>query len=346
MATYYFGRVEWSWIRWLVFALGVTALFYLPGILAAERGMLPGVYLSMGLMLGMATALAALNDYLIVRLRAQPLWRDASITLVLNLVLITLGVAVAYRLHLTVYEVELPQLLRRAYRVRFALAAVLAVLYLRYLHYRRRSDRAELENLQLREREAAARLAALQQKLDPHFLFNTLNTISGAVRQDQKEASLRMITDLAERYRYLLGVGERSLVTVGEEADFVEGYARLLAHRFGANFVLYSAIPVHLRPRLLPPLTLQLLVENAVKHNEVSRDRPLTVWIEAVDDHGLRVRNTYQPKSGSSGAGEGLSNLRQRYVLLAGRDGVPEVRQSAGYFSVTLATLDDARTPA
>lgn len=329
----------------MAFAVGVTLLFYLPRLLDLSVGpeTRRGVYLGAGQLLGAALLLVSLNDYVMGWLRSRPVWQDVALTFLVNLCAVAAFSILAFRLHLVLYDIDIAGLLRRAYRIRFAMTALLAVPYVRYLHYRGRSQCAELENLRLRERKAEARLSALQQKLDPHFLFNTLNTIGGAVRQDRREASLSMIADLAERYRYLLRVSDRSLVTVAEELDFVEGYARLLAHRFGDNFRLHSRISPYLRPRLLPPLTLQLLVENAVKHNELSRQRPLEIWIDGLEENRLQVRNTYQLRGGTDGAGEGLANLSERYTLLAGAAARPVVERDETYFSVTLQTLDDAR---
>ncbi len=329
----------------LAFATAVTLLFYLPRLIETLEVGLPtrGIWLGAGLLFGASLLLAAVNDGLQRRLREQPAWLDGLITVIANLVVIIVVGIIVFRIHQAMLEPNFDGFLRRSYRIRVGLSGLLAALYVRFLAYRRRSRAAELANLQLRERDTAARLATLQQKLDPHFLFNTLNTISGAVRQDKREEGLAMIADLAERYRYLLKVSNRSLVTVGEEVDFVEGYARLLGHRFGAQFTLIMRLPLHLRPRNIPPLTLQLLVENAVKHNEISRAYPLEVRIEEADGDRIRVSNPRRPRPDSQGAGEGLANLTQRYLLLAGEDARPRIERTTDRFSVTLPTLPDAR---
>jgi sensor histidine kinase YesM len=330
----------------LGFAAAVSTLFYLPRLLEALTIGLSGRgdLLGAGLIFGGSLALGRLNDELRYRLRDRPAWLDVAVTVLTNVAVVLVLSALAFRVHQWMFGGDFTGLLRRAYRIRMTLAALLAAFYVRLLIYRRISRAARVENLELRERQTAARLGALQQKLDPHFLFNTLNTISGAIRQDQREASLAMVEDLAARYRYLLSVGDRHLVTVGEELDFTEGYARLLNYRFGTHLRFHFRISPHLRPRNLPPLTLQLLVENAVKHNEISRSRPLDIWLKTVDDDRIRVRNTRQPKpEPAAGAGEGLANLNQRYVLLAGEAARPLIERTEAAFSVTLTTLPHAR---
>jgi len=290
-----------------------------------------------------ALALVAVNDYLLRRLSPGASWKRAGVLIGANLLLIFALSSLGFRLHTTLFEVNFEELLRRSYRIRLFFIGVLALLYVRFLHYRHRSKRAEVDNLRLRKREVADQLAGLQRKLDPHFLFNTLNTISGAIRQDKKEAGLHMLEDLADCYRYVLRTSDASLVSIGEEVDFIAVYARLLGHRFGGNFALLLNIPPHLRPRQIPPLTLQLLLENAVKHNQLTRNQPLEVIVEALEDDRLRVSNHLLPKISPSGGGEGLSNLAERYLLLGGAAARPVVTSKDNQFSVILSTFPHAR---
>lgn len=317
------------------FGLAVALLMYLPRLLSG--GATAGAVFGGVAMWLVGTSLCLANDRLLDRLPASGVGRYTWLVLV-NLLLVVAGSSLVYRLHLGVMDVDFPALVRRAYRVRVLLIGIMAVLFVYYRHYRRRVYRAELENLRLKERDATARLAALRRKLDPHFLFNTLNTISGAVRRDRREESLAMIEDLSECYRYLLRTADEPLVNVAEELAFVESYARLLEHRFTDRFRLRIRLNGHPRPRRIPPLSVQTLVENAVKHNRMSEGDPLIVTIEDAPDHALRVRNPLRPRQNSAGEGEGLTNLSERYVLLMGEEARPRIERTTDQFIVTIAT--------
>jgi hypothetical protein len=206
-----------------------------------------------------------------------------------------------------------------------------------FLIRERESDALQLA--QLERSRAEAELAALKAQIDPHFLFNGLNTLGHLITHDAARA--REFCDcLAEVYRYVLANGRRDQVPLADELDFVRQYFRLLELRFGANAVRLDA-PVHVSARrLIVPLALQVLVENAVKHNAVAAEQPLVVSItlsaalaDAPGGPTLDVHNARRPRLGpTDSAGVGLANLDERCRRLAGRGLV--VTQDARQFRV------------
>jgi len=199
----------------------------------------------------------------------------------------------------------------------------------------RETDLVEYERLT--RARAEAELAALKAQVDPHFLFNALNTLGYLIDEDPGRAR-RFNEALARVYRYILSSQKRHLVLLSEEMGFFEDYAALLRLRFwGAIDIDREDGQQHLDRWLLPPISIQLLLENAVKHNEFSRSSPLMVRIE-VGRGEVIVENTMRPSQGKEvSAGVGLRNLAERYRLASHRD--IEVSSGSGSFRVRLPLL-------
>jgi LytS/YehU family sensor histidine kinase len=148
-------------------------------------------------------------------------------------------------------------------------------------------------------------------------LFNSLNTLTGLVEQDSKQA-VRFIAELSKVYRYLLQSNEKEVIGLQQELEFTEAYFFLLQTRFGNSLSIDVQVPELLRQQYgLPPLTLQMLVENAVKHNQVSSSKPLQVRIWNEGTQWLLVQNNLQPKRHQpASSGMGLTNIATKYQLL------------------------------
>jgi Histidine kinase len=190
---------------------------------------------------------------------------------------------------------------------------------------------------QLERARAEAELAAFRAQLDPHFVFNSLNTLSHLVETDPGRAR-EFNERLADIYRYMLRRRERDLVPLGEELDLVRDYVWLLRIRFGDAIAL--SIAGDAPAAQVPPMSLQLLVENAVKHNELGEDRPLEIDID-VRAGEVAVSTSYRPRRLlRPSAGVGLRNLDERYRLL----GAGAIRVSPGpeRFEVTLPLVEGA----
>lgn len=171
-----------------------------------------------------------------------------------------------------------------------------------------------LENEQLKQQSLQNELTALKNQIDPHFLFNSLNSLNSLIR-DNKEATA-FVTKLSFMYRYILQSGDRDLVSVKEELKFLESYIYLIKTRYRDRFSMEMAINSGDLEKEVPPLALQLLVENAVKHNEISENHPLQVKIYS-KDNAICVENTIRPRTTlAEGTKNGLSNLDKRYCLL------------------------------
>ncbi len=172
---------------------------------------------------------------------------------------------------------------------------------------------------QLARASTQAQLDALQSQLDPHFLFNNLNTLAALIEPGNAPAQ-QFVEKLADVYRYVLLAQGRATVPLAEELAFVEAYLTLHKARFRENLRVEISIASAALARHVAPLSVQLLVENALKHNVASREHPLhlrlTVTASAPD--ALVVENTLRPRTAglAPGTGTGLANVRRRYELL------------------------------
>lgn len=156
----------------------------------------------------------------------------------------------------------------------------------------------------------------LKQKVNPHFLFNCFNTLSSLITEDKKMAE-EFLDELSKVYRYLLRNNESGMSTVEQEVIFIQSYYQLLKTRHGDSFQMHVKIDAGFMLYELPALSLQLLVENAVKHNVVSKQEPIAVTITSTEDGYLVIENNLVKKiSKPESTGIGLTNIREKYRLL------------------------------
>ena len=189
--------------------------------------------------------------------------------------------------------------------------------------------------LRTRQAQTESELRNLKAQLDPHFLFNNLNVLRGLIQHDPAEAH-EFLNRFAALYRFLIRYKEEDVVPLSEELQFAREYIYLLRHRFGTAYDFREEVvsAARLQQLLVVPGTLQLLVENAIKHNAGDEENPLVITI-AVTEATLTVSHPRRPKlTAVESMGTGLANLRERYRLLFGR-GIA-VEQSPSIFAVTV----------
>jgi two-component system LytT family sensor kinase len=192
---------------------------------------------------------------------------------------------------------------------------------------------------QLREENLRYRYRNLKSQVNPHFLFNSLNTLSEIVYDDAKKAD-SYIQRLSAIYRYILDNEETDLIPLREELDFVEKYFSLQKERDNGKISLKIDIKDADRYRIIP-VSLQLLVENALKHNSISLEKPLEVHIYNTDEHVV-VSNTLQRKSIiENSTHTGLSNLRERVKLIMNKEIIVEEKNNR--FNVKLPLLEEEK---
>ncbi len=195
---------------------------------------------------------------------------------------------------------------------------LLAILVASLLKIMRKMKVAEEENIRLVEEKSKAELSALKEQISPHFFFNTLSSLSSIVRSENREVGLEFIQEMSKTYRYTLA-SKQDLVSMKEEIEFLQSYVFLLKKRYGEKLVLHLDIPESAYKFMIPPMSLQILVENAIQHNVITKTSPLTVKIY-IENGMICVENNLQVKESTDSFGMGLENLASRYHLLSKKD--------------------------
>lgn len=200
------------------------------------------------------------------------------------------------------------------------------------------SNQLEILSHQLKENALQSELEVLKLQLDPHFLFNNFSILTQLIETDQKAAQ-EFLSNLSRVYRYILTTGKKDVVALEDELKFVEMYFHLIKIRHGESIYLSINVSDIDKQKGIPPVTLQLLLENAIKHNISTLKQPLHLSIESLDDGNIVVKNNLQRINiDYKSTGMGLKNIRERYQLL--QNTLPEIISSENSFEVQLPLLN------
>ncbi|MCI4667190.1 MAG: histidine kinase [Bacteroidia bacterium] len=198
-------------------------------------------------------------------------------------------------------------------------------------HWREAALRVE----KLKNEQINSRFASLKAQLNPHFLFNSLNALTALVYKDADQAAL-FIKKLSEMYRYILEYVDEEVVSLEKELECMDAYVFLLKIRHGEQLVF--EVNIKDKESYVPPLSLQMLLENATKHNIISRKHALKIEVFTTEQGYLVVRNSYNPKGKSDySLGKGLKNIKARYELLTDQE--VYIKHDDSYFEVGLPLL-------
>lgn len=276
--------------------------------------------------------------YVVLKLNLK--WLRAITTKYRNLtsIILTLLILVFWLLSFElvnnfVYSIEAYTITPRLNRFIYFFVTIMLLVISRAILLNNQSKLDAIEKERLKRKSVQSELAALKNQVNPHFLFNSLNSLSLLVRENQNAAG-KFINKLSFLYRYILQSKDHDLVPIKEELKFLESYIHLIKERYRENFIVNISIKDGLLQNKIPTLALQLLMENAVKHNEISDDRPLKV---EVFDEGkyLVVKNRLQQRVGNlESTNIGLSNLNVRFKLHMNKE--LEVLKEEGHFVVKI----------
>jgi sensor histidine kinase YesM len=199
--------------------------------------------------------------------------------------------------------------------------------------------RASVEESENLKRESlSAQLNALRSQVNPHFLFNNLNTLCSLIPENPKHA-VDFVQQLSKVYRHILEVKDEKSILLKEELDLLKAYTFLLKTRFDKNLDVTIDIPTEKLQKRIVPLSLQILMENAIKHNIVSADKPLHIDISTVNG-SLVVSNNLQMKNQvNECTGIGLDNIRNRYKLISEKP--VNVTTNDNNFTVSIPLIDN-----
>ncbi|RIV68335.1 2TM domain-containing protein [Flagellimonas aequoris] len=217
----------------------------------------------------------------------------------------------------------------------FFISMVVALLFYAAYFYKYYKEK-QVKEQKIIAGSASARFDALKNQLDPHFLFNSLNVLTSLIEEDPDQAQ-KFTTSLSKVYRYVLEQKNKDLVTVDEELNFARTYVRLLKMRFEDSIIFDIPEKCTQPDAKIVPLSLQLLLENAVKHNVVTSSKPL--HIKVFEQGGMLVvsNNLQEKQVVKKSSGVGLQNIRQRYQILTDRGVI--INKTNSDFSVSLPML-------
>lgn len=194
-----------------------------------------------------------------------------------------------------------------------------------------------MEAEELKMMTAQAELQLVKSQVNPHFLFNNLNVLSALVMKNNSEAN-QFIEAFSKVYRYILNNHDKELVDIETEIEHTRPYIFLLQKRFPDGLVIRMNIPENYNRLYVIPASMQMLIENAVKHNVVSRNKPLYIDVHANGNNSIVVTNNMQSRNpDEASTGIGLSNIIKRYLLVSGRE--VSIEKTTESFAVTIPLI-------
>jgi sensor histidine kinase YesM len=221
------------------------------------------------------------------------------------------------------------------YKLAFIISMVVNMIFYSFFYYKTKQD-GKVKEQKIIAGTASAQFDALKNQLDPHFLFNSLNVLTSLI-EENPHAATKFTTSLSKVYRYVLEQKSKELVTVAEELKFAKLYMTLIKMRFEDSIVFTIPETITDPEAKVVPLSLQLLLENAVKHNQVTPSKKL--YISIYEENGnLVVTNNLQPKQVMrESTGVGLQNITDRYALLTKRP--VYIKEDTKQFSIAIPML-------
>lgn len=288
--------------------------------------------------------IAYLNLFIIHLLNISFAWNKYAIKRIALQVLLTLLLAVLTSTIVTLTVNWIDEYIEELYSVLlsnaliFSVVNVILMIVLEASIFFNESKEAKGKAESLEKQLSQIKFEVLKNQINPHFMFNSLNVLSGLIDNDSAKAQ-EFINEFSMIYRYVLETIEKPLVTLSEELGFVRSYFFLQEIRYGSNLTLEVNIPAELLKFYLPPLSLQIVLENAIKHNAISTSKPLKIEI-FYDKTWVSVRNNIQARISSVySSGLGQKNMIKRYAMIS--DKVPEFIVEANHYLVKLPLIEN-----
>jgi len=208
------------------------------------------------------------------------------------------------------------------------------------IYYLNKSRNTEIEKNKLEKVSAEQKLSTLKNQVNPHFLFNSLNTLVTMIPEEPKLA-IEFVQKLSTTYRNILELRDEKLIPLRQELKSLDSYIYLLKTRFQGKIQIYNHLDAHLSDKFILPLSLQILIENAVKHNITSKKKPLRIGISEEDGY-IVVKNNLQKKDQQYNSTKmGLANIQSRYRLLINAEII--IEESEDSFTVKLPIIENTK---
>ena len=310
----------------------------------STRDLRPGIVISQVLISSLAAFITFIINYFILRPSDSSQHLNAkriSIAILLTIVSVTVLTDAFFALKHLIYNEPDENRFNVIYSFRdfFITIIVISGIYLIKTIYDRQS--VLIENEILKNEKLLSQYESLKNQISPHFLFNSLTALRELIDQDAKDAKL-YISHLSLVLRYTLSSIDAPSKTLYEEIEVAESYLHLVKIRFGASIRVETSVDDKYKNYRLPPLAIQILLENAIKHNEISKKNPFTIKIFTSEDQHLVVTNTIKERvSKEYSTGIGLTNLSKQYHYLRGKE--ITITNNNNEFRVELPLLNPSR---
>src|SRR5688572_25832483 len=274
--------------------------------------------------IGLAFLIWQGNRYLLFRTRRRFTWFDKPIEklvlLFMNNIFYTTPLTVAWLCtwyNITGFDIKWNTILI------VALINMICVLFITHVYETvfmvKEQQNEQLKSSELQRAKAEAELAALKNQVDPHFMFNSLNTLTHLIKVDPTKA-LEFTENLAEVYRYILSQKDQTFVLLDDELDFTHKYTDLLHLRFGHALIIRKSFNgIEGKQFLIPPTSVFVAFENAVKHNEISEKTPMHIDVDVREGQLVISNSIRQRKTPAHSSRIGLKNLDERFKLMTGK---------------------------
>lgn len=287
------------------------------------------------------------NDWLMRREKKSPLFKSVTVSSSIKTLAVTMAIVLpvaALIYYVGIFEIDgicdlSPEKSWLRFRIDFLRAALLtASLTIFNQFYRTTQEKKEIEtSLQLLKKEMmTSKYNSLKSQISPHFLFNSLNTLTSLMYEDRDLAS-DFVSRLASCYRYILDNRESDLVSLEKEMQFLDSFIFMMKVRHDGAIAIHTNIDTKPHKFVIPTLSIQMLVENALKHNYYSKEQPITIDI-FTKDAALIVRNNMRKRSDSQASTQlGLANIKKRYAFYTNTEVL--IEDTGTEFKVTMPLL-------
>jgi sensor histidine kinase YesM len=269
-----------------------------------------------------------------IKITGNGFWQRLPVSIILFFIIDTLLI----RFHMLLFRAHTnEQLFKFLFNIKMVITVIMTMLFAQIFRLLLNNYQIRLSNASLLKTNAETKYEVLKNQVNPHFLFNSLNTINSLIVTDQ-QAAVNYVNNMSDVYRYVLKSHELNAITLEEELRFITAYTHMLKGRYGNKMHIDCAIQHSYRQHLVPPMALQILVENAVKHNIASHNKPLHIQIYTNDKAMLVVENNLQQRNDPApSTGVGLQNLNQRCKYLSNSHLI--IQQTQTSFLVTVPLM-------
>lgn len=347
MANRYFKNnrlhiLEWTYVFIILFIL-LGLLFYIVKILEYNDKDATILVWSILMSFPVVVVLTLINYYVVVQINTKQIFRNNAISkyiieCIYAILVSALFVLITNLLLKSPNDSVLQILQSKTFEASFIIAIlinIISITLLELIYQSKKSRQKEIEYERLQKENLVAQYEVLKAQINPHFLFNSFNILNSLVYKDSDKAS-KLIHDLSDIYRYILIYNTTSLVSTKEEIEFLTKYISILNIRFDEGLTIIVDIREPDLLRQISPMSTQILLENAVKHNKISEQTPLVINIIS-DGENIIVTNNINKRTVAISTSIGLNNLKKKYDLL----NLPpiEVDNSSNQFAVKIPLI-------